>query len=99
MNYEEYLKNNPEFAQQMAAKEAPGGKSGRYKCAACGVDLPHDVLRHSFASYGYHYLGAEKTVEILGHVGGFGVFAKHYKGLATPAQAKRYFEIAPKAAK
>lgn len=60
-----------------------------------GVELPKDVLRHSFASYGYHFLGAEHTVEILGHVGGFGVFAKHYKGLATPAEAKRYFKIEP----
>lgn len=56
------------------------------------VPLSKDVLRHSFASYGYHYLGAERTVEILGHVGGFGVFAKHYKGLADAEAAKKYFE-------
>lgn len=59
----------------------------------CGVKIPHDALRHSFGSYGYHYLGAERTVEIMGHVGGFAVFAKHYKGLATPQDAKQYFDI------
>lgn len=63
--------------------------------ATSGVELPKDVLRHSFASYGYHYLGAERTVEILGHVGGFGVFAKHYKGLADAASAEKYFAIMP----
>lgn len=60
-----------------------------------GIELPKDVLRHSFASYGYHFLGAEHAVEILGHVGGFGVFAKHYKGLATHAESKRYFKTEP----
>lgn len=73
---------------------------GNYDCwrrakSATGVKLPKDVLRHSFASYGYHYLGAERTVEILGHIGGFGVFAKHYKGLANAADAKKYFAILP----
>lgn len=58
-----------------------------------GVSIPKDALRHSFASYGYHFLGAERTVEIMGHVGGFGVFAKHYKGLATPEEAQEYFAI------
>lgn len=60
-----------------------------------GVNLPKDVLRHSFASYAYHFIGAERAVEILGHIGGFGVFAKHYKGLATPDEAKKYFAILP----
>lgn len=59
----------------------------------CGVPILKDALRHSFASYGYHFLGAERTVEIMGHIGGFGVFAKHYKGLATPEDAKEYFSI------
>ena len=58
-----------------------------------GVSIPKDALRHSFASYGYHFLGAEKTVEMLGHIGGFGVFAKHYKGLATPEESQEYFSI------
>lgn len=64
--------------------------------AKYALKLKKDVLRHSFASYGFHALGAEKTVEILGHVGGFGVFAKYYKGLATDSDAKAYFSILPK---
>ena len=58
-----------------------------------GVSITKDALRHSFASYGYHFFGAEKTVEMLGHIGGFAVFAKHYKGLATTDDAKLYFAI------
>ena len=61
----------------------------------CGVALDKDVLRHSFASYAYHYIGAERAVEILGHIGGFGVFAKHYKGLADAGSSAKYFAILP----
>ena len=63
-----------------------------------GVKLPKDVLRHSFASYAYHHIGAERAVEILGHIGGFGVFAKHYKGLADADSAAEYFAIFPQSA-
>ena len=28
---------------------------------------PKDVLRHSFASYGFHYQGVEWVIETLGH--------------------------------
>lgn len=63
-----------------------------------GVKIAHDALRHSFASYGYHFLGAEHTVEIMGHVGGFAVFAKHYKGLSDKKSAIEYFSITPKIA-
>lgn len=61
-----------------------------------GVDIGKDVLRHSFASYAYHFIGAERAVEILGHIGGFGVFAKHYKGLADADTSAKYFSILPK---
>jgi integrase len=54
-----------------------------------------DILRHSFGSYGYHYLGAEHSVEILGHVKDFKTFVKNYKGLASKDDAKKYFSILP----
>lgn len=54
-----------------------------------------DILRHSFGSYGYHFLGAELTIEIMGHEQGFSTFAKHYKGLSNPTDAKKYFNIFP----
>lgn len=60
-----------------------------------GVNLPKDVLRHSFASYAYHFIGAERAVEILGHIGGFAVFAKHYKGLSDAETSAKYFAIFP----
>lgn len=60
-----------------------------------GVKLPKDVLRHSFASYAYHNIGAERAVEILGHIGGFAVFAKHYKGLSDADTSAKYFEVFP----
>lgn len=61
----------------------------------CGTRNRRDILRHSFGSYGYHYLGAERTVEIMGHIGGFYTFIKRYKGLAEPEEATGYFAIIP----
>lgn len=54
-----------------------------------------DILRHCFASYGYHYLGAEITIEIMGHIRGYQTFEKHYKGIANENDAKAYFSITP----
>ncbi len=81
-----------------AAKNVAPGNCDCWRRAkdATGVKLPKDVLRHSFASYGYHYLGAEHTVEILGHIGGFGIFAKHYKELANAADAKNTLQFCRK---
>lgn len=62
-----------------------------------GLNLPKDVFRHSFASYAYHYIGAERAVEILGHVGGFAVFAKFYKALSNVETSAKYFNIYPDA--
>jgi integrase len=58
-------------------------------------DWPHDATRHSFASYGYHVLGAERTVELMGHVGGYGLFAKRYKGTARACIARLWFGVLP----
>lgn len=54
-----------------------------------------DILRHCFASYGYHYLGAEHTVEIMGHIRNFETFVKNYKGLASKEDSAEYFSIVP----
>jgi integrase len=54
-----------------------------------------DILRHSFGSYGYHYLGAEHSVEILGHITDFKTFVKNYKGLASKEDSVEYFSIVP----
>ncbi len=52
---------------------------------------PRDATRHSFASYGYHFLGAERTVEMMGHVGGYGLFARRYKACARATTARLWF--------
>lgn len=59
-------------------------------------DWPHDATRHSFASYGYHILGPARTVEIMGHVGGYGLFASRYKACARAWTAGLWFGLRPK---
>lgn len=86
----------PLYSPDLTSNVAPGSYAAWRKIKErLSVPLKKDVLRHSFASYAYHYLGAERTVEILGHVGGFGVFAKHYKGLADADSAREYFGELP----
>ncbi len=59
------------------------------------VKIPKDGLRHSMASYGYHELGIETTVEILGQESGYEVFKRHYKAMVSPDDAKAFFSISP----
>lgn len=55
--------------------------------------IPHDALRHSFATYAYYFLGVERAVELLGH--DYKTYKKHYKGLTTPEDSADYFSIMP----
>lgn len=55
--------------------------------------IPHDALRHSFASYAYHILGVEHAVEALGH--DYQTYKNFYKGLATIKDSQDYFNIVP----
>lgn len=64
-------------------------------CKGLKLKWLQDGLRHSFASYAWHVLGAEHTVEILGHEGGFEVLKKYYKGIATKSESEEYFKIVP----
>ncbi len=50
---------------------------------------------HSFGSYGYYYLGAERTIDLMGHVGGYGLFSRHYKNNASEWTARLWFSIQP----
>lgn len=59
------------------------------------VKMPKDGLRHSMASYGYHELGIETTVEILRQESGYEVFKRYYKAMVIPADAKAFFGISP----
>lgn len=58
-----------------------------------GVGLPHDVLRHSFASYAYEVSrDAAATAYEMGHVG-TDIFFRHYRGLVAPGEGRKYFAI------
>jgi len=61
-----------------------------------GVEWSQDITRHSFASYAYHTLGLERTVDIMGHIGGFRMFASRYKAHARPWTARLWFAVRPR---
>lgn len=61
-----------------------------------GITPPKNALRHSFATYKCALDGsAEKASYILGHTNPAEIW-QSYKGIATKADAKRYFAIVPK---
>ena len=67
--------------------------------AAAGVKWIQDGPRKTFASMHYAAHGdAAKLAAILGHTGGYDVLFRHYRGLATKADARAYFAIRPQAA-
>ena len=55
---------------------------------------PHDAMRHSFGSYGYHR-GLEWCVDTMGHVAGLKTFQAHYKAATTKNESVKYFDITP----
>lgn len=62
---------------------------------ACPVSWPRDGTRHSFASYGYHVLGLDRTVEAMGHIGGYRLFQRRYKKAASVETANEWFAVRP----
>ena len=57
---------------------------------------PHDATRHSFATYALALTGDPGRVSLwLGHEGNPRMLYTHYRGLATKAEAERYFAIRP----
>lgn len=55
---------------------------------------PHDCLRHSFGTHGWHR-GAEWVAATMGHVRGFDMLATHYRGCVSAEAARAYFLISP----
>jgi integrase len=71
-------------------------KRPRGLAAAAGVEWIQDGPRKTFATMHFAQHGdAGKTAAILGHVGDAGILYKHYRGLATKAEARRFFAIRP----
>lgn len=57
---------------------------------------PHDGLRHSFATYAVAFTSDAAQVALwLGHNGNPTLLHRHYRGLATSADAKRFFSLRP----
>lgn len=65
--------------------------------AAAGLkQWPHDGLRHAFATYATALTADVGQVAIwLGHNGNPTLLHRHYRGLATSADAKRFFALRP----
>ena len=63
------------------------------------VDWIQDGPRKTFASAHYALHGdAAKLAAILGHTGGHDVLFRHYRGLMTKAEGKRFFALRPRSA-
>lgn len=58
-----------------------------------GFPWPHDVLRHSFCSYGPPKYGASKIAEWAGH--SEQILFAHYRERVKPADAERYWGLRP----
>lgn len=59
------------------------------------LELPKDIFRHSFATYGYYKYDPKDLIVMMGHLRGFTTFEKHYMGLADRASSEKYFAIMP----
>jgi integrase len=57
---------------------------------------PHDATRHTFATYALALTGDPGKVSLwLGHEGNPRMLYTHYRGLATKAEAEKFFAIRP----
>jgi integrase len=64
--------------------------------AGAGIEWIQDGARKTFATMHFAQHGdAGKLAGILGHSGDSSILYKHYRGLATKADAKRYWKIRP----
>ena len=59
-----------------------------------GVNLEHDILRHTYATYAHATdKTPEATAQAMGH--SLAIAKAHYLGLVTEAQGKAFFSITP----
>jgi len=74
----------------------PEDKRPRGIAKAAGVEWIADGPRKTFATMFFAQHGdAGKLAGILGHTSGVDILYKHYRGLATKADARRYWKIRP----
>lgn len=60
-------------------------------------EWPHDVMRHSFATYWLEEHGDEKRLQLLMDHESAAMIYKHYKGHCTPSEAKAFWSLRPSA--
>lgn len=59
-------------------------------------DWPHDGLRHTFATMWLAHHGDEKRLQLLmGHESADLIY-RHYRGMTTPAEAAKFWELQPR---
>ena len=98
-NYYLFRKPIGEPYQQEGVPIAERQKDKRPKgiAAAAGVKWIPDGPRKTFATmHMATHSNAAATATVLGHTGDATILYKHYRGLATKADARRYWKIRPK---
>jgi integrase len=65
----------------------------KFLAVKAGFPWPHDVLRHSFCSYGLPKFGAQKIAEWAGH--SETILFAHYRERVKPADADKYWALRP----
>lgn len=90
----------PAYEQEgIPIAERQPDKRPRGLAAAAGTDWIQDGCRKTFASAHYAVNGdAAKLAAILGHTGGHDVLFRHYRGIMSKSEGKRFFAIRPAAA-
>ena len=87
----------PYEQEGIAIAERPEDKRPKGIAKAAGVQWIADGPRKTFATMFYAQHGdAGKLAGVLGHTSGVAILYKHYRGLATTADARRYWKIRPK---
>ena len=66
------------------------------RAAGCLDAYPHNAMRHTFATmHLVKYQDAARTALQLGHAGGINILLDHYRALATPQEAEKFWAIGP----
>lgn len=95
-NAKEWLKLCPPVE---GGKIIPKNFAKKWKALRQSVGLfdgwPHDVMRHSFATYWLEEHGDEKRLQLLMDHESADMIYKHYKGHCTPAEAKAFWALRP----
>ncbi len=93
-NIWEFLELTPPKERKGAVCKLPYGTMVKIH-RAVKSQYVQDVLRKTFASYGYYEYGSDRIIHLMGHRGGDKLFKEHYLGFSSPSSAKEYFAITP----